>query len=112
MNDTPKESAKPSWWLRLSGGLKRTSASIGGAIADLVAKRKLDAATIQELEELLIRADLGVDVARRIAAAIGEGRYDKTVSEAEVKAILAAEVEKVLIPVAKPLLIDASARPF
>ena len=99
MNDTPKQ----SWWQRLSGGLKRTSASIGSAITDLVSKRKLDAATIEELEELLIRADLGVDVAARIAAAIGEGRYDKQVSDTEVKAILAAEVEKVLGPVAKPL---------
>ena len=94
------------------GGLKRTSASIGSAISDLVSKRKLDAATLEELEELLIRADLGVDIAARIAAAIGEGRYDKQVSDAEVKAILAAEVEKVLAPVAKPLVIDAAAKPF
>ena len=108
MNDTPKQ----SWWQRLSGGLKRTSASIGGAISDLVSKRRLDAATIEELEELLIRADLGVDTAARIAAAIGEGRYDKQVSDAEVKAILATEVEKVLGPVAKPLVIDAAAKPF
>src|SRR2546423_1020176 len=108
MNDTPQQ----SWWQRLSGGLKRTSASIGSAITDLVAKRKLDAATIEELEELLIRADLGVDTAARIAAAIGEDRYDKQVSETEVKAILSAEVEKVLSPVAKPLVIDASAKPF
>jgi fused signal recognition particle receptor len=112
MNDTPKETSKQSWWQRLSGGLKRTSASIGTAISDIVSKRKLDAATIEELEELLIRADLGVDTAARIAAAIGEGRYDKQVSEAEVKAILASEVEKVLAPVAKPLVIDASAKPF
>ena len=108
MNDTPKQ----SWWQRLSGGLKRTSASIGSAISDLVSKRKLDAATVEELEELLIRADLGVDTAARIAAAIGEGRYDKQVSDTEVKAILAAEVEKVLGPVAKPLSIDAAAKPF
>ncbi|MEA2930264.1 MAG: fused signal recognition particle receptor [Hyphomicrobiales bacterium] len=107
MDDTPK----PSWWQRLSGGLKRTSSSIGGAIADLVSKRKLDAATIEELEELLIRADLGVDVARRIAAAVGEGRYDKAVSADEVKQILAAQVEAVLAPVAQPLVIG-SAGPF
>src|SRR6478609_4219206 len=93
MNDTPKQ----NWWQRLSGGLKRTSASIGGAISDLVSKRKLDAATLEELEELLIRADLGVDVSARIAAAIGEGRYDKQVSDAEVKSILAAEVDQLKI---------------
>ena len=108
MNDTPKQ----SWWQRLSGGLKRTSSSIGGAISDLVSKRKLDAGTIEELEELLIRADLGVDVAGRIAAAVGEGRYDKSISADDVKAILAAEVEKVLAPVARPLVIDAAAKPF
>jgi len=108
MNDTPKQ----SWWQRLSGGLKRTSSSISSAITDLVSKRKLDGATVEELEELLIRADLGVDVAARIAEAIAKGRYDKQVSDAEVKAILSAEVEKVLGPVAKPLVIDESKKPF
>jgi fused signal recognition particle receptor len=103
---------KKSWWQRLSGGLKRTSASIGGAIADLVGKRKLDDATLEELEEVLIRADLGVATAARIAAAVGEGRYDKTVSADEVKKILADEVEKIMAPVAQPLGLDASAKPF
>ena len=108
MNDIPKQ----SWFSRLTSGLKRTSTSIGSAITDLVSKRKLDAATLEELEELLIRADLGIDVSARIATAIGEGRYDKQVSDVEVKAILAAEVERVLAPVAKPMTIDASAKPF
>jgi fused signal recognition particle receptor len=107
MNDTPKQ----SWWQRLSGGLKRTSSSIGTAISDLVSKRKLDAATVEELEELLIRADLGVDVAARIAEAVAQGRYDKQVSTEDVKGILAAEVEKVLGPVAQPLVIGAQ-KPF
>ena len=102
---------KQSWWQRLSGGLKRTSSSIGTAISDLVTKRKLDAAMVEELEEALIRADLGVDVAAKIAAAIGVGRYDKTISADEVKSIVAAEVEKVMAPVAKPLAIEG-ARPF
>jgi fused signal recognition particle receptor len=110
MNDSTQ--SKPSWWQRLKGGLTRTSATIGGAISDLVSKRQLDADTIEELEDVLIRADLGVEVATRIAAAIGEGRYDKSVSAEEVKAILAAEVEKVLAPVAQPLVIDANAKPF
>jgi fused signal recognition particle receptor len=103
---------RPSWWRRLSGGLKRTSASLGGAIADLVTKRKLDHAVIEELEEALIRADLGVETAMAIAATVGEGRYDKQVSADEVKAILAAEVEKILLPVARPLVIDAAQKPF
>ena len=62
MNDSPDQRAgwPRGWWQRLRQGLARSSASIGGAIADLVTKRKLDSATIEELEEVLIRADLGV----------------------------------------------------
>jgi fused signal recognition particle receptor len=100
-----EKTEKVSWWQRLSGGLKRTSASIGGAIADLVVKRKLDQAMLDEIEEVLIRADLGVDSAARIAAAVGEGRYDQAITPDEVKAVVAAEVEKSLLPVAKPLAI-------
>jgi fused signal recognition particle receptor len=109
MNDQSTE--KQSWWQRLSGGLKRTSASIGGAVTDLVAKRRLDQALLDEIEEVLIRADLGVESAARIAAAVGEGRYDKSITADEVKAVVAAEVEKVLTPVAKPFLIGAG-KPF
>jgi fused signal recognition particle receptor len=100
-----------SWWQRLSSGLKRTSGSLGTAITDLVAKRKLDQSMLDEIEEVLIRADLGVDSAARIAAAVGEGRYDKAITPDEVKAVVASEVEKVLAPVAKPLAIG-EAKPF
>ena len=75
-------------------------------------KRKLDAAMIEELEETLIRADLGVAVAARIAQAVAEGRYDKEVSPEDVKTIFAAEIEKVLTPVAQPLTIDTAKKPF
>ena len=109
MNDSGK---KANWWQRLRGGLQRTSSSLSGALSDLVSKRKLDAAMIDELEEALIRADLGVAVASRIAEAVGEGRYDKEVSPDDVKAIFASEIEKVLAPVAQPLTIDPATKPF
>jgi fused signal recognition particle receptor len=114
MNDSANQDSatKSSWWRRLTTGLRRTSASIGSAISDLVSKRKLDAGTIEELEELLIRADLGVATAAKVAAAVGMGRYDTTVTADEVKRILAAEVEKILAPVARPLVVDPAARPF
>jgi fused signal recognition particle receptor len=119
MNDSATETdvsetgeARKSWWRRLRGGLARTSASIATAITDLVSKRKLDAGVLEELEDVLIRADLGVAAAARIAEAVGEGRYNKDVSADEVKAILAAEIEKILTPVAQPLVIDAAAKPF
>jgi fused signal recognition particle receptor len=108
---TDQKNTPKSWWQRLHGGLARTSSQLGGAIADLVSKRKLDAAMVDEIEEVLIRADLGVDLSGRIAAAVAEGRYDRAISADQVKQVLAAEVEKVLAPVAKPLEIG-QARPF
>ncbi|MGB3273041.1 MAG: signal recognition particle-docking protein FtsY [Xanthobacteraceae bacterium] len=111
MSDSNTE-PKQSWWRRLSGGLKRTSASLGTAVADLVVRRKLDRAMLDDIEDVLLRADLGTEVAARIAEAIGEGRYDKAISSGEVKAVVAAEVEKVLAPVARPLALDAAKKPF
>jgi fused signal recognition particle receptor len=99
---------KQSWWQRLSGGLKRTSGNIGAAISDLMMRGPLSPERITEIEEALIRADLGVAVAERIATKMGEGRYHNL---GEVKAVLAAEVETILAPVAKPLVIDAK-KPF
>ena len=84
MNDSTTEQPKQSWWRRLSSGLKRTSASLGTAVADLVVKRKLDRAMLDDIEDVLLRADLGTDVAVRIADAIGDGRYDKAISSDEV----------------------------
>ncbi|MGA9323443.1 MAG: signal recognition particle-docking protein FtsY [Xanthobacteraceae bacterium] len=103
---------KAKWWQRLTGGLKRTSSALGGAITDLVSKRKLDAATIADIKDVLVRADLGLDTADRIGDALAEGRHDKAISPAEVSAVVAAEVEKVLAPVAQPLAIDAAQKPF
>src|SRR3982751_2056234 len=106
--DTPKL----SWWRRLSSGLNRTSSSLGSAVADLVIKRKLDRAMLDDIEDVLLRADLGTEVAVRIADAVGRGRYDKAISADEVKNVVATEVEKVLTPVAKPLEIDVTQKPF
>ncbi|WP_438278888.1 signal recognition particle-docking protein FtsY [Nitrobacter sp.] len=112
MSDSTDDKPKQSWWRRLSGGLKRTSTSIGTAVADLVTKRKLDRAMLDDIEDVLLRADLGTAVAERIAAAVGEGRYDKAISADEVKTVVATEVEKVLAPVAQPLVIDETQKPF
>jgi fused signal recognition particle receptor len=106
MNDSTEK--KGSWWNRLTGGLKRTSGAIGEAISDLVMRGPLSPERIVEIEETLIRADLGVDVAARMATIMGEGRY-RNLNEAS--AVLIAEVEKVLTPVAKPLAV-AGAKPF
>ena len=107
---SPASSA--GWWRRLSEGMRRTSSSLSESVTSLFTKRKLDAATLDQLEDALVQADLGVDAAARIVKAVAQGRYDKEVSPVEVKAILAGEVEKVLEPVAKPLTVDRARRPF
>jgi len=112
MSDSTEDKPKLSWWRRLSSGLKRTSTSLGTAVADLVTKRKLDRAMLEDIEDVLLRADLGTAVAARIAEAVGAGRYDKAISADEVKGVVASEVEKVLAPVARPLQIDAGHAPF
>jgi len=103
---------KRSWWKRLTEGLSRTSSTIGAGITGIFTKRKLDAQTLEELEDVLVQADLGVAAAVRITENIGEGRFDKEIAPEEVKRILAEEVEKALAPVAKPLTIDTVHKPF
>jgi len=103
---------KRSWWRRLRDGLSRTSSALTTGIGDLFTKRKLDAGTLEDLEDILIQADLGLATSARIAKAVGEGRYDKQIEPEEVKAILAREVEAILTPVATPLVIDATKKPF
>ena len=103
---------KQSWWQRLRAGLSRSSSALSQGISDIFTKRKLDAGTLEELEDILIQADLGLPAASRIAEAVGKGRYDKQIAPEEVSAILAAEVEKVLAPVARPFVIDTTKKPF
>ncbi|WP_448950733.1 signal recognition particle-docking protein FtsY [Labrys neptuniae] len=108
----PAPAEKKSWWRRLRDGLSRSSSAISRGITDIVLKRKLDATTLEELEDVLIQADLGVDVSTRIAAAIGKGRFDRQISPEEVHQVLASEVEAILTPVARPLVIDRARKPF
>ena len=111
--EIPAAPAEPvSWWSRLHQGLARSSSAIGQGVADIFTKRKLSGDMLEDLEDVLVRADLGVAAASRIAALVGMGRYDKQIAPEEVRAILADEVESVLAPVAKPLVIDASKKPF
>ena len=104
--------APSGWWGRLRQGLSRSSHSLRQGLVDVFVKRKLDAATLEDLEDVLIRADLGVAMAGRIAAAIGSTRYDKGIEASDVQAVLAREVEAVLAKVAVPLQIDTAHKPF
>jgi fused signal recognition particle receptor len=103
---------KRSWRERLFGGLARTSQAISQGVADVFSKRKLDALTLEELEDVLLRADLGVGAATRIVEAVGKARYERDIEPEEVRAILAREVERILEPVALPFAIDEAQKPF
>ncbi len=102
---------KKGWFKRLSDGLTKTSSRLTTGITGLFTKRKLDDEMLEELEDLLIGADLGVETSSRITAALRKGRFDKEIAPEEVRDVLAQEVERVLAPVAKPLRIDGEHKP-
>ncbi len=97
---------------RLKKGLAKSSAGLTGSLTGLFTKKKLDAETVAGLEEALIRADMGVTEAKRLAAAVARNRYDSEITDAEVRAILAREIAATLKPLQKPLVIDGTKRPF
>ena len=104
--------ARPgNWFQRLKAGLTKSSSRLSQNIAGIFTKRKLDAATLEELEDTLIQADLGVETAMRITEALAQGRFNKEISPDEVRAVLAAEVERTLSPVARPLALTGEHRP-
>ena len=107
----PVAEERKGWLSRLTKGLSKSSKSITSSITSIFTKRKLDATTLGELEDVLIQADLGVAVSERIIKAVSVGRYDKEIEPEEVKRILAEEVAKVLKPVEVPFNFG-SEKPF
>ncbi len=112
MNQGADESTGNRGWLaRLKAGLARSSGKLGDGISGIFTRRRLDEAALEELEELLISADLGVATAAKLAASLARQRFDKDVSPAEVRGTLAADVTRILEPVARPLEVDPAHRP-
>ncbi len=107
----PEPAPRRSWFQRMRDGLARSSKELTGNIAGVFTKRKLDEETLQDLEDVLIRADLGMETALRVTDALAASRYGKDVSDTDVRTIMAAEVEKVLTHVAMPLELDLSHKP-
>ncbi len=102
---------KPGWLSRLKAGLSRSSSKLGEGISGIFTKRKLDDAALEELEELLISADLGVATAAKLTADLAKGRFNKDVSPEEVRRVLADDIAGILAPVAVPLEVDPANRP-
>lgn len=102
---------KTGWLGRLRQGLGKSSEKLTGSISALFRARKLDQAAINELEEALITADIGVSTAARLTAAIAKSRFDKEVTDIEIREALADEITTILEPVAQPLSIDTALKP-
>jgi fused signal recognition particle receptor len=109
----PSDEPKPKlgWFQRLKSGLSKTSSKLSDGITGVFTKRKLDAESLEDLEDLLLQADLGVETATRITGTLAKTRLNKTITPEEVREVLATEIEKVLTPVAKPLVISGAHKP-
>ncbi|WP_322099633.1 signal recognition particle-docking protein FtsY [Aquibaculum arenosum] len=99
------------WFSRLKQGLARSSSRLGEGITGIFTKRKLDDAALEELEELLIAADLGVAPAAKLTSQLARTRFGKDVSPEEIRGALAEEAAKMLEPVARPLEPDPARKP-
>src|SRR5262245_16630383 len=105
------EGKKPGFFARLKAGLQRSTQSLTQGIARVLLRKKLDQAGLDELEELLIGADMGAKVAADVVAEIKRTRFNSDVSEEEIRGALAEEVSKILRRVSKPLTIRAELKP-
>ncbi|HVB67039.1 MAG TPA: signal recognition particle-docking protein FtsY [Acetobacteraceae bacterium] len=103
--------AMGGFFTRLKEGLSRSTQKLGGGITAVFVRRRLDDAALDELEELLIAADLGTEAAGRVIAAFRRSRFGKEVTDQEVKEALAEEIAAILRPVARPLELDPAHRP-
>ena len=108
----PGEDEGGGWWSRLRKGLSRSSSTLGQGLTGIFTKRRLDLATVEDLEDLLIQADLGVATALRIVDTVRDGRFERGIDAKDVQGVIAAEVERALGPVAKPLVVPRAATPF
>jgi fused signal recognition particle receptor len=99
------------WLQRLKSGLARSSARLSEGIGAIVSRRRLDDETLQQLEELLIAADMGVGIAAEVTSSLRRTRFNQEITENEVKSAVAEQVARLLEPVARPLVLDPARKP-
>ena len=97
---------------KLGIGLKKSSDKITGGISDIFSKKKLDATTLEALEELLLSADMGVSATTEIMQKFAAQKQDKDISADEIRTALAQQIEAVLAPCEQPLVIDLAHKPY
>jgi fused signal recognition particle receptor len=102
---------KLGWLGRLRQGLARSSSKLSEGINAVIGRRRLDAAALDELEEMLIAADMGTGIAEEVTQKLRSTRFNQEVTSDEVREALAEEIEKLLWPIAKPLKLDPARKP-
>ena len=102
----PETEKKPGFFSRLAAGLQRTSSKLTESVSAVFTKRKLDNEALEELEELLIAADLGTAAAMRVTDRLRKDRFDKEVTDLEVREALADVVAETLAPLETPLNLE------
>jgi fused signal recognition particle receptor len=107
VSDAPK-----GWLSRLKAGLSRSSQKLTDGIGSIFTRRKLDNATLEELEELLIGADMGLALADEVTSRLRRTRFGQEVTPEEVRGALAEEIAKSLSLIDKPLRLDIAKKPF
>lgn len=102
-SENTEDEKEGGWLTRLSQGLSKSSNKITQGLTDVLTKRKLDQDMLDELEDVLIMADLGPRTAAKIVEEFSRDRFGKDISEEEIKEALAETIAGILEPVAKPL---------
>ena len=104
-------SPKAGWYDRLKKGLSKSSTKLSDGVSSIFTKKKLDDETLEELEELLISADLGVAATTRILSTLSREKFDKEISDDEVRMAVASEISSTLVSHEKPLLATQETKP-
>lgn len=104
--DLSDHSSEGGWFSRLTSGLSKSANKFTQGLTDVLTKSKIDAEALSKLEDLLLTADLGPQAAGKIIEEFSDSRFGKEITEEEVKTALAESIEKILKPVAKPLVVE------
>ena len=116
IKDVPKVEKDPekkkSWFQKLKTGLFKSSEKISDGVKKIFVNKKLDIQTLNDLEELLIMADLGPTAAEKLTAELANEKFDKNIEPEEVRSFLAKKIEKTLEEVAIPLVLDNTQKPI
>jgi fused signal recognition particle receptor len=112
MTNDESSGGRLGMFARLKAGLSRTATQLSGGLTGVFTKERLDADTVKDLEDALIRADVGATLAQELAAEVAKDRYDTDITERELRQLLANVIAQVLAPAAKPFAVDPAHKPF